>query len=754
MLNPLVLLLVSSGPTFPLTVPSIMRGPALVGHAPRDLRWSGDGTEIEFSWAKADGTAEPEYKEYMVKSDGTGLAPAGTRPFKSRAYDTKGFPPEGKTAYVSDGDIFFRDPAAKAAIRLTKSSDTKEDPVVALNGLAVVYLQGGNLFKVNVTADSVIPPGSALKGIGAGYVPVQLTDIKPADEAPIINTDSEKALAAEEAELFKTYPPSGRAIAAGSGRRGGGGPRTHSFTLSPGGTHAIFTLTQPAGPGKPSDVPNYVTPSGYPEMIPGYSKVGEPQSRSKLLIVDIRSGQKLEIAGPKPGRVSGLRWSTDGKHAATWIDSEDHKDGWLIGFEPSTDKITVLWNEHDDAWIGGPGRGVWGWIPDTSKVYFESEKNGFANLMTADAESGSVSDITDGPFEIFRPTLDVERKRFIFVSSEGSPFKRHIDTVSFDGGPRQKLADYSADEDASYAVAPNGKDVAVVRSTPNHPSELFVNGIQVTQSPTPEWLSYPWIDPTVVMVPAKDGSQVPARLYKPAHWRRGGPAVIFVHGAGYLQNVYDGWSHYFREYMFHNLLADHGYAVLDMDYRGSAGYGKAWRTGIYRRMGGKDLDDNVDGAKWLVKNLGVAKNRIGIYGGSYGGFITLMAMFTTPDVFAAGAALRPVSDWANYNHGYTSDILNLPQDDKEAYRFSSPIFHAEGLKGELLICHGMVDTNVNFQDTVRLMERLIELGKTSWSVAPYPVEDHSFNLPSSWTDEYQRILALFDRVIGSGYKKR
>ena len=109
--------------------------------------------------------------------------------------------------------------------------------------------------------------------------------------------------------------------------------------------------------------------------------------------------------------------------------------------------------------------------------------------------------------------------------------------------------------------------------------------------------------------------------------------------------------------------------------------------------------------------------RIGVYGGSYGGFITLMALFTSPDTFAAGAALRPVTDWAHYNHGYTSNILNEPQDDAEAYRKSSPIYFAEGLKGALLICHGMVDTNVHFQDSVRLVQRLIELRKENWEVA-------------------------------------
>jgi dipeptidyl aminopeptidase/acylaminoacyl peptidase len=220
--------------------------------------------------------------------------------------------------------------------------------------------------------------------------------------------------------------------------------------------------------------------------------------------------------------------------------------------------------------------------------------------------------------------------------------------------------------------------------------------------------------------------------------------VIFVHGAGYLQNVNRFWSSYAREYMFHHLLMSKGYLVLDIDYRGSRGYGRDWRTAIYRHMGGKDLDDHVDAAHWLVKQHGVDPKRIGIYGGSYGGFITLMAMFTTPDVFAAGAALRPVTDWAAYNNGYTSNILNLPQNDAEAYRKSSPIYFAQGLKGRLLICHGMVDTNVHFQDSVRLAQRLIELRKTNWELAPYPVENHGFVEPTSWADEYKRILKLFE----------
>src|SRR5258708_31391608 len=111
---------------------------------------------------------------------------------------------------------------------------------------------------------------------------------------------------------------------------------------------------------------------------------------------------------------------------------------------------------------------------------------------------------------------------------------------------------------------------------------------------------------------------------------------MFVHGAGYLQNVHRWWSSYFHEYMFHHLLMEHGFAVLDIDYRGSAGYGREWRTAIYRHMGGKDLDDQVDGAKWLVSQQGVDPNRIGIYGGSYRGLFTPIGDVTPPHVFPAG----------------------------------------------------------------------------------------------------------------------
>ena len=448
-----------------------------------------------------------------------------------------------------------------------------------------------------------------------------------------------------------------------------------------------------------------------------------------------------------------LQWSEDGRQAAMLARSADNKDRWVMLLDPAIGKTRVLARVHDEAWTGGPGAFTLGWLPDNRRVYFQSERDGYAHLYTVAIESGEPAQLTSGAFEVFNVRLSEDKKKFYFTSSEASPGERHFYSMPIDGGARTRITSVSGNSEVD--ISPDESMLAIVRSAANRPPELYLEpnrpgatATKVTTSPISEFSTYNWIEPPIVTFKARDGAIVHARLYKPANTQKGGPAVVFVHGAGYLQNVHRWWSSYYREYMFHHLLMDRGYTVIDVDYRGSAGYGRDWRTGIYRHMGGKDLTDHVDAVRYLISEHGVDPKRVGIYGGSYGGFITFMAMFTEPDVFAAGAALRPVADWAHYNHPYTANILNLPQSDQEAYKRSSPIYFAEGLKGALLICHGMVDTNVHFQDSVRLVQRLIELRKENWELAVYPVEDHTFERASSWADEYKRILKLFEMNIG------
>ncbi|MBC7933567.1 MAG: S9 family peptidase, partial [Rubrivivax sp.] len=472
-------------------------------------------------------------------------------------------------------------------------------------------------------------------------------------------------------------------------------------------------------------------------------------------------GQAQQTEGAQQARdrevqLFQLQWSEDGTRAVLMARAADNKDRWVMSLDAATGKTKVLARVHDDAWVGGPGAFTLGWLPDNRRVYFVSERDGWAHLYTVSTDGGDPAQLTSGQFEVSDVRLSSDKTKFFFTSSEGSLFERHLYSILTEGGARTRITTMAGNNQSD--ISPDEATLAVVNSYSNRPPELFFQTmrpalptdakqtvpIKVTESPIAEFFSYNWSDPPIVNFKARDGATVYGRIYKPANPRRGGPAILFVHGAGYLQNVHKWWSNYYREYMFHHLLVERGFTVLDIDYRGSAGYGRDWRTGIYRHMGGKDLDDHVDAVRYLVNEHGVDPRRVGLYGGSYGGFITLMAMFTTPDIFAAGAALRPVTDWAHYNHPYTANILNNPQDDPEAYRRSSPIYFAAGLKGALLICHGMVDVNVNFQDSVRLAEKLIELRKENWELAAYPVEDHSFDRADSWADEYKRILKLFD----------
>jgi dipeptidyl aminopeptidase/acylaminoacyl peptidase len=598
------------------------------------------------------------------------------------------------------------------------------------------------------------------------------------------------------------------------------GQSVAALTLSPDGSYIVAAVNEQAGGAKPTIVPNYISDAGYTEDINSRTKVGDNQSRSRMGLISTLSGevkwvdhgQRVEVApkvqarteenaGEQAQREQGqagtqqtstpqvqaqvqgqttegsqsqgsrerevqlfqIQWSEDGKRAALLARAADNKDRWVLSLDTATGKTKQLARIHDDAWVGGPGSFTLGWMPDNRSVYFVSERDGFAHLYTVNADGGAPVQLTSGSFEVSDIRLSEDKTKFYFTSSEGSFFERHLYSMPIAGGRRTRLTSMPGNNQAT--VSPDETMLAVIHSYSNRPPDLYLTSVaasaasakQVTTSPTAEWLSHDWIDPRIVEIKARDGATVYGRMYMPSNWKRGGPAVLFVHGAGYLQNVHRWWSTYEREYMFHHLLMEQGFVVLDIDYRGSAGYGRDWRTGIYRHMGGKDLTDHVDAVRYLVSEHGVDPKHVGLYGGSYGGFITLMAMFTQPDVFAAGAALRPVTDWAHYNHPYTANILNTPQTDIEAYRRSSPIYFAQGLKGALLICHGMVDVNVHYQDTVRLVQKLIELRKENWELASYPVEDHSFERASSWADEYKRILKLFTvnlrpevRTVSSG----
>jgi dipeptidyl aminopeptidase/acylaminoacyl peptidase len=479
-------------------------------------------------------------------------------------------------------------------------------------------------------------------------------------------------------------------------------------------------------------------------------------------------------------QVGPVVWNDDGTRAALMVFSADNKDRWIVTVDLEDGRLEPRHRLHDPAWINWDFNEM-GWLDDGETLWYLSEEDGWSHLYLVSAADGAprpARRLTEGRFTVSDVTLSPDGRHLYFRANREHPGIWEVYRVAVPGedAPDPALERVTRlDGSVEYVLSPDGERVLLRHSEATRPPELYVqaaapggsdeasaNGSadtaetrRLTHTVSEEYRAYTWREPELVAVPSRHGAPTPihARLYLPDGFDperpEPYPAAVFIHGAGYLQDAYDGWSYYFREHMFHELLARRGWVSISMDYRGSAGYGRDWRTAIYRHMGGPEVEDLADGVAWLARTKNVDPARVGVYGGSYGGFLTLMALFQEPGLFAAGASWRPVTDWAHYNHPYTSNILNTPDIDPEAYERSSPIEHAEGLADPLVIIHGMQDDNVLFQDTVRLTQRLIELGKEDWWVAMYPIEPHAFQEPESWLDAMRRILALFEREAGS-----
>lgn len=763
-----------------LTVEKVMRDPKWIGTSPSNISWTADSKSVQFSW-NPEKSIDDSFYVFTL---------AGSNPTKIKYNDamrnmalSNGIYNSNNTLRVHGykGDLFLTDVKTGQSKAVTQTEDLESSPKFILNDEWISFQRNQNVFAWHIASGTLKQLTNFVKaGGGMPQRRGESTTAKGAGQEPwLVNQQLElfqvlrerKAKRDARAEFLKNNKEEESLKAIEIGEK-----NLQGMDVSADGRFVLYRLVQPSS-GKQTVVPDWVTESGFTTDLNTRTKVGHPQAKYECWIFDREKNKEFQISmdslpgitdlpdymrttgkttgKPRPVTIGSFSWSPDGKHAVIDIRSQDNKDRWLIKLNPETRSLSLIDRQRDEAWVAGPGIGPFGgrtgWLSN-DQFYFQSEASGYSHVYVFDLNTNQKKALTSGKYEVQELILSKTKKQFFLLTNEEHPGKQHWYKMNVDGTAKQKITSLEGGYEVS--LSPDEKYIAYRYSYMNKPWELYVQENKPGATPkqvtdkasSEEFRQYPWREAKLITIPAADGASIYARLYEPSGEKKNKAAVIFVHGAGYLQNAHFWWSSYFREYMFHNLLVDKGYTVLDIDYRGSSGYGRDWRTGIYRHMGGKDLSDHVDAAKYL-KGLGIDESRIGIYGGSYGGFITLMALFTTPDVFQAGAALRPVTDWAHYNHGYTSNILNEPFNDSLSYARSSPINFASGLKNHLLICHGMVDVNVHFQDVVRLSQKLIELGKNNWELAVYPVEDHGFVEPSSWTDEYKRILKLFDEKL-------
>ncbi|HEY2295908.1 MAG TPA: prolyl oligopeptidase family serine peptidase [Thermoanaerobaculia bacterium] len=783
-----------------LTLEQIMADPDWIGNPPEDPYWSDDGRSVYYEREREGiGPQRQDLYRVDVSPGATGKATL-IEPAQRAKADAPGERNRERTrkVYLVDGDVFVKDLKTGAVRQITRTEEAESDPRFLADGRRIWFHRGREVFIHDLdsgvtwlAADLKLAKDPAEKD--TKYLSEQQTRLFDVIRQ---KQEREKREREEDRARGKTDPTRaplpwylGKEV------------QIERTSLSPSGDWlAVVTAPKRDEATAETKMPDWVTESGNVEIRDVRSKVGPagliPHS---VILLDLKAHERHDLdwsvlPGIKDDPLKGLReaaearkkaarkddekqdekkdekkpearplevqeltWTDDGGRLALMLRARDNKDRWIATWDAAGGALTPRHRLTDAAWINWDFNDL-GWLRDNETLWYLSEESGWSQLYRVSTRTGETKRLTpegapEGKYEVSQIMRSWDGRSIYYTANQEHPGKYDLWRVETATGKAEQLTRLGGGY--THAVlSPDESQILFIHSTIAQPDEVYVQAAkpgaearQVTRTRTPLFLAQAWTMPEILPIPSTHGAgAIYARVFTPVGFdpAKKYPAAVFVHGAGYLQEVTYGWSSYFHEFMFHTFLTRHGYVVLDMDYRASAGYGRDWRTAIYRQMGHPELEDLQDGVAWLAQHKNVDPARVGVYGGSYGGFLTYMALFRQPDLFAAGAALRPVSDWAHYNDGYTSDILNRPEVDPEAYEKSSPIEYVEGLRKPLLICDGMEDKNVFFQDNVRLVQRLIELKKENFEMAVYPVEDHGFVQPTSWLDEYRRIFKLFE----------
>lgn len=734
-----------------------------LGLEARDARWAVDGSGVYFRWHRKPVPGQyPEHDPwFLVTRDGATVRDVPTSeavPDRAPSWSRDG----RVAAWSEDGAllVYHAGRPADGVRRVLTFGGRLGRPLVSADGLWIQFTYAGDLFSYELQSGEIRQVSrrhqlSPEAREGARWLVAQQQDL-------FERVRDSVARRAGAAARLRLAPGAAQAIPVLPG------VVLEQLRLSPDRRFITFVARTPAAPRPVTRFMDYVAHSGHAEVETARAKVGEPQDRFRFGIVAIDPAVdpdsiritwvELPEAGGRELIPAGPYWSVEGNRAVVQFSSADWRDLWIAELDPATGRAGVVAHDHDDAWLGGPAiqpnRGapaLLEWLPG-GRLVFASERSGWSHLYLLEP-TGQVRPLTTGDWEVRTAELSRDRTTWLLGAGRDGHSNDHLYLLPAAGGELTRLTE----QDGRHvgALAPDGKRLAVLFGSTTQLPDLFLRDAarsaserRVTVSGTDEYFRRRLVRPEMVSVTHPDGKPVWFALYRPAKPNAERAAIFHIHGGGYRQFSHNGWSVYgygLHVGLIHHLL-ERGYTIVDFDYRGGAGYGRDYRTDIYRSMGQKDVDGALPAIDYVVQQLGVDRRRIGVYGVSYGGFFTLMGLFRHPGVFAAGIANAAVSDWAHYSHDWTSRILGVPAQDSAAYQVSSPINHTAGLADPLLIVHGLVDDNVQFQDAARLVQKLIE-DRKRFEVMVYPTEPHTIQTEASRRDYVWRTVEFFDRHL-------
>lgn len=688
-----------------LTVERLYRAPSLSGSTPRGIQWAPDGRSVTFLRDSSGGNVLDLWAfDLATRSAGILVRAADLtrgaqqqfspeeRAARERlrqtalgitAYHRSG--PANKILFPLSGDLYVYDLLSREVKRLTRTADAEIDPKWSPDGRSVAFVRDGEIYALDVASgrETRLTYGATAK----------------------IRHGVAEFIAQEEMD------------------------RRTGYWWAPDSRRIAFLETDETGVPV-FRIPDYIPPD-LEVTDQAYPRAGDPNAVVRLGVVNLAGGDPkwMRLATDADTYVPRVEWLPDGNTLAVQRQNRGQDTLQLFLYDAASGTGRLVLTETDPAWVNlnddfTP-------LDNGRRFLWTSERGGFRQIYLYDAAGRLLRQVTHGSWDVDQiVAVDEAGGRVYFRGRGEGPLESHLYVIGLNGTGLRRITGDAGWHTA--AVGPRFDHFIDTYSDRTRPPSVAVRSVSgawvgwLAENDVPELITYGLRPVEFTTIPAADGTPLNAAIIKPAGFDPGRryPVLVYVYGGPQSQLVLDRWGG--DRYLWHQLLAQHGIVVVTVDNRGTGGRGHDFRRAMFRRLGQVEIADQVAAAHWLAQQPWVDGTRLGIWGWSYGGYATLMALIAGDGVFKMGMAVAPVTDWRAYDTHYTERFMRRPRDNAENYDRGSPLKRANELRGSLLLVHGDADDNVHYQQTHQLVRALQQAG-IQFRYMVYPEKLHSIS---------------------------